>query len=201
MIRRVPSNQAFCIQAACCLAWHELRSRPHVEAQYVLPGLEHAGVAVSTSAQPSDLQAVLLLLQAGPGNWTYGEEVPEDFVNGYSYAIATGSSYIMALFRQRCLAAGQLQQGQHGQQLWRQRSLQGDESGSDGLCSYKVDYPGGSPVVASTVGTGATSAVGMGAYKQAGAMHDGGVVAGQAGLGRDVSYRLGVQRPAGLVHA
>jgi hypothetical protein len=122
------------------------------------------------------------------------------FVNSYSYAIATGSSYIMALlYRQRCLAAGQLQQGQQRQQLWRQRSLQGDDSGSDGLCSYKVDYPSSrSPVVASTAGAGATSALGLGAHRQAGAMDGGGVGAGQAGLGRDVSYRSAVQRPAGL---
>jgi hypothetical protein len=46
--------------------------------------------------------AGLLCPQVSPGNWTYGEEVPEDFENGYGYAIATGSSYILALFRQRC---------------------------------------------------------------------------------------------------
>lgn len=137
--------------------------------------------------------ALLPTLQVAPGNWSYGEEVPEDFVNGYSYAIATGSAYIMSLFRQRCLAAAQ-----QGQQLGQgqQHSLQGEEGDSDGLCSYHVDYPGSGTVAGSSEAE-AGSAVGLGAYRQiAPGTADGG--SDEVRLGRDVSsYRLGLQRPAG----
>ncbi|EFJ50281.1 hypothetical protein VOLCADRAFT_89239 [Volvox carteri f. nagariensis] len=37
------------------------------------------------------------------GEWRVYQEVPEDYVNGYAYAIATGSATIMSLFQQRCL--------------------------------------------------------------------------------------------------
>lgn len=36
--------------------------------------------------------------------WDIYREVPEDYVNGYAYAIATGSVTILSLFQQRCLA-------------------------------------------------------------------------------------------------
>ncbi len=133
------------------------------------------------------------MLKVAPGNWSYGEEVPEDFVNGYSYAIATGSAYIMSLFRQRCLAPAQ----QQGQQQEQQRSLQAKEGDSDGLCSYHVDYPG-SGTVAGSSGAEAGTAVGLGAYRPAAAGVVGGVGSDGGRLGRDVSsYRLGLQRLAG----
>ncbi|GAX73669.1 hypothetical protein CEUSTIGMA_g1120.t1 [Chlamydomonas eustigma] len=42
--------------------------------------------------------------QVSPGVWEASEEVPDDFVNGYAYAISTGSSTILSLFQARCLA-------------------------------------------------------------------------------------------------
>ncbi|KAG2443695.1 hypothetical protein HXX76_002043 [Chlamydomonas incerta] len=42
------------------------------------------------------------------GEWEIYQEVPEDYVNGYAYAIATGSVTILSLFQQRCLAGLQL---------------------------------------------------------------------------------------------
>lgn len=39
------------------------------------------------------------------GLWEVVHEVAEDYVNGYAYAIATGSSAILSLYQQRCLAA------------------------------------------------------------------------------------------------
>ncbi|GLI61951.1 hypothetical protein VaNZ11_004513, partial [Volvox africanus] len=70
------------------------------------------------------------------GQWEIFQEVPEDYVNGYAYAIATGSVTILTLYQQRCLsveAIGRLdqdpvqrvalsaspgsQQGQHGLEL------------------------------------------------------------------------------------
>ncbi|KAG1654769.1 hypothetical protein FOA52_015329 [Chlamydomonas sp. UWO 241] len=43
---------------------------------------------------------------AGVGEWRVGRAVPEDFVNGYSHAIATGSAAILSLHQDRCLARG-----------------------------------------------------------------------------------------------
>lgn len=35
--------------------------------------------------------------------WAVYKDVPEDYVNGYGYAIATGSALVMNLFQERCL--------------------------------------------------------------------------------------------------
>ncbi|KAG2500711.1 hypothetical protein HYH03_001476 [Edaphochlamys debaryana] len=43
--------------------------------------------------------------QKSEGVWGIYQEVPEDYVNGYAYAIATGSATILSLYQQRCLAA------------------------------------------------------------------------------------------------
>jgi hypothetical protein len=39
------------------------------------------------------------LVQKHPGVWDTYTEVTEDFATGYGYAIATGSSFIMAFFQ------------------------------------------------------------------------------------------------------
>ncbi|GIL75443.1 hypothetical protein Vretimale_8072 [Volvox reticuliferus] len=49
----------------------------------------------------------------GEGQWEIFQEVPEDYVNGYAYAIATGSVTVLSLYQQRCLsieALGRLEQ-------------------------------------------------------------------------------------------
>lgn len=66
--------------------------------------------------------------QTKPGVWEVQQEVPEDFVNGYAYAIATGSATILSLYQDRCL-----------QQLG---STQGQRPGVDGAsrrCSFVID--------------------------------------------------------------
>ncbi len=45
----------------------------------------------------------VLMRQVSPGVWQYTEELPEDFVTGYGYAIATGSATILSLYQARCL--------------------------------------------------------------------------------------------------
>uniref|UniRef100_A0A7S0RA27 Nucleoside phosphorylase domain-containing protein n=1 Tax=Chlamydomonas leiostraca TaxID=1034604 RepID=A0A7S0RA27_9CHLO len=42
--------------------------------------------------------------QVKPGVWEVAVEIPEDFVTGYGYAIATGSATIMSLYQTRCEA-------------------------------------------------------------------------------------------------
>mmetsp|Transcript_12443 Transcript_12443/g.26864 ORF Transcript_12443/g.26864 Transcript_12443/m.26864 type:complete len:491 (-) Transcript_12443:204-1676(-) len=41
--------------------------------------------------------------QTSPGVWEVFEEVPEDFVNGYAYAIASGSAAILTFYQARCI--------------------------------------------------------------------------------------------------
>jgi hypothetical protein len=38
--------------------------------------------------------------------WGEGEEVPEDFVNGYKYAIQSASTAVMSALQARCVAGG-----------------------------------------------------------------------------------------------
>ena len=42
--------------------------------------------------------------QTSPGTWGILREVPEDFVHGYGYAIATGSATLLSFYQDRCLA-------------------------------------------------------------------------------------------------
>lgn len=41
-------------------------------------------------------------LQKSAGMWDIYQEVPEDYVNGYAYAIATGSAVILNAYQERC---------------------------------------------------------------------------------------------------
>mmetsp|Transcript_1923 Transcript_1923/g.4867 ORF Transcript_1923/g.4867 Transcript_1923/m.4867 type:complete len:137 (-) Transcript_1923:824-1234(-) len=41
--------------------------------------------------------------QKSPGVWEHYKDTTEDFATGYAYAIATGSSFIMAFYQERCL--------------------------------------------------------------------------------------------------
>ncbi|MEW5311428.1 MAG: hypothetical protein WDW38_003144 [Sanguina aurantia] len=43
------------------------------------------------------------VIQVKSGEWAIYRDVPEDYVNGYAYAIATGSALVMSLFQDRCL--------------------------------------------------------------------------------------------------
>jgi hypothetical protein len=52
--------------------------------------------------------------------WVNGPEIPEDFVNGYAYAIQSSASVVLSLLQARCRAAG----------------------GSAGRCSYNVGAEG-----------------------------------------------------------
>ncbi|GFR47452.1 hypothetical protein Agub_g9177, partial [Astrephomene gubernaculifera] len=52
--------------------------------------------------------------KVGEGDvWGIFAELPEDYVNGYKYAIATGSATILSLFQQRCRGRGE-EQGRSG---------------------------------------------------------------------------------------
>lgn len=42
-------------------------------------------------------------MQKTPGSWDVYLEVPEDYVNGYAYAIATGSAVILNAYQSRCV--------------------------------------------------------------------------------------------------
>ncbi|KAJ9507064.1 hypothetical protein QJQ45_004663 [Haematococcus lacustris] len=59
--------------------------------------------------------------QVRPGVWEVAVELPEDFVTGYGYAIATGSSVLMSLYQQRCVERSTLVPGAHN-------------------CSYTISY-------------------------------------------------------------
>ncbi|KAL6760862.1 hypothetical protein V8C86DRAFT_2546614 [Haematococcus lacustris] len=59
--------------------------------------------------------------QVRPGVWEIAVELPEDFVTGYGYAIATGSSVLMSLYQQRCVERSTLVPGAHN-------------------CSYTISY-------------------------------------------------------------
>ena len=61
--------------------------------------------------------------QVSRGTWQVYKEVAEDFVNGYGYAIATGSATILGYFQQLCL--------EHG--------LEG--------CAFHIDYNAAQPAV------------------------------------------------------
>ncbi|KXZ49339.1 hypothetical protein GPECTOR_22g933 [Gonium pectorale] len=82
------------------------------------------------------------------GVWSIYQEVPEDYVNGYAYAIATGSVTILSLFQRRCLARREiegmaaadprqqrllasqlLRHGMGGLALWARRGGDGAEAG------------------------------------------------------------------------
>ncbi len=47
------------------------------------------------------INVVFIPFQTSPGVWQTVHEVPEDFVHGYAYAIATGSSTILSLHQAR----------------------------------------------------------------------------------------------------
>lgn len=67
--------------------------------------------ALSTTRRPIPFTNVRTLsnwmiqpiVQSQPGVWEVLREVPEDFVNGYAHAIATGSATILSLYQHRCL--------------------------------------------------------------------------------------------------
>ncbi len=55
--------------------------------------------------------------------WDIYQEIPEDYVNGYAYAIATGSSVILSYYQAKC--------------------LEGVRSGAlpaSSECSFRIDY-------------------------------------------------------------
>lgn len=54
--------------------------------------------------------------QVREGVWDIYQEVPEDYVNGYAYAIATGSATILSYYQQRCLANVERKAAVHLQQ-------------------------------------------------------------------------------------
>ncbi len=56
------------------------------------------------------------------GVWDIYQEVPEDYVNGYAYAIATGSATILSYYQQRCLANVNKKVAVH---MRREKQLQG----------------------------------------------------------------------------
>lgn len=58
--------------------------------------------------------------------WAVYQEVPEDYVNGYAYAIATGSALVMSLFQERCL-----------HREWGSRVA---DNLAGRLCSFYIDY-------------------------------------------------------------
>lgn len=47
------------------------------------------------------LKEPIFVLQVSPGVWEMAAELPEDFVTGYGFAIATGSAAIMSLYQVR----------------------------------------------------------------------------------------------------
>lgn len=61
-------------------------------------------------------------MQTSPGVWEVYRVLAEDYVNGYGYAIATGSTVIMEMFQARCVAEAD------------------GRGGSSGDCDFRVDY-------------------------------------------------------------
>jgi hypothetical protein len=61
-----------------------------------------------TSVRGMSNQAVQPVARQSPGSpvWVNGEEVAEDFVNGYKYAISSSSSVVLSALQARCRAAG-----------------------------------------------------------------------------------------------
>jgi hypothetical protein len=128
------------------------------------------------------LWGLLLRRQAGSSGgteWEIYQEVPEDYVNGYAYAIATGSTTIMALYQQRCLEkeagpggedASSSGQGEAGrwQRLERRR-----------LAAAKADRSAAAREAAAEFARGGLSE-GRNAAADVGGSADG----GEAGLGR-----------------
>ena len=62
-------------------------------------------------------------VQTSPGVWEDAEELPENFATGYGYAIATGSSTVLAFYQSRCLA-----------------DVRMERLPKTFDCTYKVDY-------------------------------------------------------------
>jgi hypothetical protein len=61
-----------------------------------------------TNVRGMSNQAVQPVARAAPQSsvWINGEEVPEDFVNGYRYAIQSSASVVLSTLQARCRAAG-----------------------------------------------------------------------------------------------
>eukprot|EP00983_Pelagomonas_calceolata_P000683 25042-Pelagomonas_calceolata.AAC.2 len=52
-----------------------------------------------TLLQGQITMTLVLPLQKSPGVWEHYKDTTEDFATGYAYAIATGSSFIMAFYQ------------------------------------------------------------------------------------------------------
>lgn len=61
-----------------------------------------------TSVRGMSNQAVNPVARQSLGSpvWINGEEVPDDLVNGYKYAIQSSSSVVLSALQARCRAAG-----------------------------------------------------------------------------------------------
>ncbi|KAG2438952.1 hypothetical protein HYH02_010745 [Chlamydomonas schloesseri] len=118
--------------------------------------------------------------------WDIFQEVPEDYVNGYAYAIATGSVTILSLFQQRCLAGLELgsiaaadpeqaqllaaalgRHGLGGLALWAQQGGSGAAAAAaaagGGAASGKAPGEGAGVSVAAALGGRRGGAAGVGA--------------------------------------
>ena len=69
-----------------------------------------------TSVRGMSNQAVQPVTPQSPGSevWVPGTEVPEDFVNGYSYAIQSATSVVLSTLQARCLAAASASKSKGG---------------------------------------------------------------------------------------
>ena len=103
-----------------------------MEAIGISQGLERYYAKQSASAKPIPFtsvrgmsnQAVQPVTRQAPGSeiWVPGTEVPEDFVNGYSYAIQSATSVVLSTLQARCLAA----------------ASSSSKKGSSASCTYTV---------------------------------------------------------------
>ncbi len=99
--------------------------------------------------------------------WAPSVELPEDFVTGYSYAIATGSATLMSLYQRRCLDA--VKEGRLPAHVpagspfaWPQAPA-GDGAAASDVCSFVIDYGREGAAGARVVSSGALEQQRLGA--------------------------------------
>ena len=75
------------------------------EAMYKFSALSGAPQIPFTVVRSNSDYLYKPVMYEGDGMWTAGEPVSNDFINGYSFAIASSSAAVLSLFQARCQAS------------------------------------------------------------------------------------------------